>query len=178
MALPGQADLVDVPSGHAGRSDAGERKRGGIIMARRLSSFAERLQTLREAAGLTVPELARKSGLGQQAFAELERGEHEPSWDLVRRLAHALGVSVAAFDGDGETRPNRLLQAAKAYAVAYDQVERKTRGPSADGALQFARFQEAQVELNLAALDLFAAQLDNSAKAKGNRKTRTRAMAR
>lgn len=52
----------------------------------------------------------------------------------------------------------RLLDAARHYAQAYDQVEQKSRISSGNSVSAFARFQEAQVELNLAALDLFAGQ--------------------
>jgi hypothetical protein len=58
---------------------------------------------------------------------------------------------------------SRLWRAARAYARAYDQVERKSRGADGANVELFARFQEAQVELNLAALDLFAGKASQSA---------------
>jgi transcriptional regulator with XRE-family HTH domain len=61
-------------------------------------TFGERLTELREAADLTQYALAKKSGLSKQAISLLERGESEPTWITVRKLARALGVSVEAFD--------------------------------------------------------------------------------
>jgi transcriptional regulator with XRE-family HTH domain len=63
-------------------------------------SFAQRLRELREAAGLSQYELARRSGVSKQALSKLEKGERQPSWETVRKLARALDVSVAAFDDD------------------------------------------------------------------------------
>ena len=64
--------------------------------------FARRLQQLREVAGISQYELAKRSGVSKQAVSNLELGNREPSWETVRRLARALGVSVAAFDDPDE----------------------------------------------------------------------------
>jgi transcriptional regulator with XRE-family HTH domain len=60
-------------------------------------SFAARLRALRLAAGPSVARLAALSGLNRQALYRLERGDREPSWETVRRLADALGVTPDAF---------------------------------------------------------------------------------
>jgi hypothetical protein len=61
---------------------------------------------------------------------------------------------------------SRLWRAARAYARAYDQLERKSRSSDGANVELFARFQEAQVELNLAALDLFAGGARNETSGK------------
>jgi transcriptional regulator with XRE-family HTH domain len=66
------------------------------------TSFARRLAVLREAARYSQYELARRSGMSKQALSSLELGKREPTWQTVRRLARALGVSVAAFDDPAE----------------------------------------------------------------------------
>ncbi len=63
-------------------------------------TFARRLAELREEAGISQYELAKRSGVSKQALSRLELGEREPSWQTVRKIAHALGVSVAEFDTD------------------------------------------------------------------------------
>ena len=67
--------------------------------------FADRLKQLRESANLSQYALAKKSGLSAQAISMIEKGEREPGWETVRKLAKALGVSVAAFDVIGESEP-------------------------------------------------------------------------
>ena len=61
-------------------------------------TFAGRLRELREAAGLSQYELARRTGLSKQTLSVLEKGGRDPSWTTVRLLAHALGVAVTAFE--------------------------------------------------------------------------------
>lgn len=66
-------------------------------------TFGERLKQLREAAGLSQPELAAKAGMHKFGIAKLERGDREPSWSSVVALTKALGVDCREFlPADGE----------------------------------------------------------------------------
>jgi transcriptional regulator with XRE-family HTH domain len=68
-------------------------------------AFGERLRQLREANGFTQETLARAAGVHQQSIARWERGQREPDWSVVCRLADALGVPLEAFridSGEGE----------------------------------------------------------------------------
>jgi transcriptional regulator with XRE-family HTH domain len=133
-------------------------------MAARRSTFARRLRALREAEGVSAAELARLAGVSEPDLADLEAGNRVPGWDTVCRLARALKVEVNAFH-DGPSAAGdplhaiapRLWKAARAYAQAYDLLEKKSRG-GGDNVQAFMLFQEAQVELNMAALDQFAGQ--------------------
>jgi transcriptional regulator with XRE-family HTH domain len=163
-------------------------------MVQNEATFARRLQDLRAAAGLTQQDLARRSEISSQTLSKLEQGDKEPTWGTVCQLARALDVGVEAFAGDGpyappargehNAVPTRLVRAARAYALAYDRVERSSRGAGMGSSELFAQFQEAQVELNLAALDSFAAKLEGGAQGKtartaaGQPKGRARAKAR
>jgi DNA-binding XRE family transcriptional regulator len=62
-----------------------------------VDDFTIRLKALREKAGLTQAQLAQKAGLSPQAIAALEQGTRGPTWETVRRLAMALGVSEQEF---------------------------------------------------------------------------------
>jgi transcriptional regulator with XRE-family HTH domain len=57
------------------------------------------LHRLRKKAGLKQLELARLAGCSQAAVVFVETGARQPSWGLAVRLAQALGVSVAVFEG-------------------------------------------------------------------------------
>lgn len=59
--------------------------------------FPARLRSLREAAGLSAPQLAEKAGVSRQAVNYYEAGERAPTWDAVQALAAALGVPTDAF---------------------------------------------------------------------------------
>lgn len=61
------------------------------------TTFGPRLRLLREQAGLSQSELARRAGLAPHHVCRYERGDFPPSWANACRLADALGVSVADF---------------------------------------------------------------------------------
>ena len=67
-------------------------------------SFAARLKELREAAGLSQYALAKKSTLTKQAISILEKGDTDPSWETILKLARALEVTVDRFDTGDDPR--------------------------------------------------------------------------
>ena len=58
-----------------------------------MNDFGRRLQEIRTDAGLTQSGLARALNTSQSAISQMERGEREPSFRMLRRLGRALGVS-------------------------------------------------------------------------------------
>ena len=52
------------------------------------------LRWARKRAGLTQAELARRAGLSQPAVARLEDPDHNPTLDMLERVATALGVRL------------------------------------------------------------------------------------
>lgn len=66
-----------------------------------MDEYAERIgarvRALREAAGLTQGELARRTGIHRPNIARIESGRHMPSLDTVVRIARALDVQPSAI---------------------------------------------------------------------------------
>jgi len=60
-------------------------------------TFGQRLRELREQAGLTQEALARAADTSIGNVRNYEQGIREPRWQLVFKLAEALGVSSEAF---------------------------------------------------------------------------------
>lgn len=60
-------------------------------------TFATRLRALREHAGISAYELAKRSGVSAPMIRNIEAGTNLPGWEVVCKLADALGVSVAEF---------------------------------------------------------------------------------
>ena len=56
-----------------------------------MNDFGRRLQEIRTDAGLTQSGLARTLNTSQSAISQMERGEREPSFRMLRRLARASG---------------------------------------------------------------------------------------
>ena len=61
---------------------------------------AARLTSLRSTEGLSLEELAERSGLTKSYLSKLERGLSEPSISSISRLAEAFGITVSEFVGD------------------------------------------------------------------------------
>lgn len=72
----------------------------------------ERLKALRLAQGMTLEELARRSGVSRAMISRIERGEASPTAQLLARLCSALGSTLSRFFAteDGSGQP--LLRAA------------------------------------------------------------------
>lgn len=58
-----------------------------------IPEFGDRLQTVREHAGLTQTELARAADISRSTVSRIERGS-TPDLTTAARLAHALGASL------------------------------------------------------------------------------------
>jgi transcriptional regulator with XRE-family HTH domain len=61
--------------------------------------FGSRLAKLREDAKMSQSALARTMGISQSAISQLEAGERTPSFDMIRQVAQALGVTPAYLLG-------------------------------------------------------------------------------
>jgi DNA-binding XRE family transcriptional regulator len=64
---------------------------------RAVKGFAAKLRDLRQAADLNQVELADRVGVTKQSIGRLESGQSGPSWQMVMKLAAALGVTCEAF---------------------------------------------------------------------------------
>jgi transcriptional regulator with XRE-family HTH domain len=62
-------------------------------------AFGKRLAEVREAAGFTQSSLARAVGLSQSAISQIEAGERNPSYETIRQLATAMGLTPSYLVG-------------------------------------------------------------------------------
>jgi transcriptional regulator with XRE-family HTH domain len=62
-------------------------------------SFGARLATIREDVGLSQSALARAVGTSQSAISQIEAGDRNPSYEMIRQIAGALRVSPAYLVG-------------------------------------------------------------------------------
>ena len=60
-------------------------------------SIAERVRTLRAEQGLTLDELAERSGVSRAMISRIERAEASPTAALLARLCEALGMTLSGF---------------------------------------------------------------------------------
>lgn len=59
----------------------------------------KRLKAARIAKGVTQTELAARIGVTAQTVSSFEKGTKEPKMEMVKRIAEALGISVAELYG-------------------------------------------------------------------------------
>jgi transcriptional regulator with XRE-family HTH domain len=62
-----------------------------------MTTFGERLRQLRQDAGVTQQELARRSGVNYYTLRNYEQDRRDPFWRNVFDLAGGLGVSAEVF---------------------------------------------------------------------------------
>ena len=61
------------------------------------AQFGRRLREIRKAQKLKIGQLAEKADTGVKHLGRIERGEKNPSFDLIIALASAMNVSPAKF---------------------------------------------------------------------------------
>lgn len=54
----------------------------------------DKLLKMRESAGLTQDELARRMGTKKSNVCRLEKGNANPSWKTLKKYAHACGFQI------------------------------------------------------------------------------------
>jgi transcriptional regulator with XRE-family HTH domain len=53
----------------------------------------EQLRKIREFRGLTLSELAKRSGVGQSTLSQWESGKHKPRFEQLKKVLDALGIT-------------------------------------------------------------------------------------
>jgi transcriptional regulator with XRE-family HTH domain len=74
------------------------------IFTREYRVFTQALRAARNRAGLTQIQLAKKLGITQSYLSKVERGERRLDLVQVRTWCQALGMSLAQFVADFESR--------------------------------------------------------------------------
>lgn len=66
-------------------------------------TLGERINYLRTSRSLSLSELGRAAGgISKGYLSELERGNNQPTIEIVKRIANALDVSPAVLIGDSD----------------------------------------------------------------------------
>ena len=80
-----------------------------------LMTLGQRLRQLREVAGLSQNELAKRANVHRPIISDVESGKQKSmTLENARRIARALGVTLDLFAGPGEEEHEELAAAAVA----------------------------------------------------------------
>jgi len=74
-------------------------------IAREAKLVGTRIRQLRKRARLSTQSLAQRAGYTSAFMSQIEKGERQPSFETIVRLAKALGVPPAIFFTLHATRP-------------------------------------------------------------------------
>jgi transcriptional regulator with XRE-family HTH domain len=89
------------------------------------SEFKDRLRSTRESRGLSQADLAKKANMQPAAISHFETGHRSPSFDNLRKLSDALGVSVDYLLGRiNEEQHGHGLAAAPRAQVLFRHAEK------------------------------------------------------
>lgn len=79
--------------------------------------IANRLRLLREKAGWSQNKLAYEAGVSQSFINQIEAGQKQPSYEVLRNICAALGLTLSEFfadePSDMPSELRQLLDAAK-----------------------------------------------------------------
>jgi transcriptional regulator with XRE-family HTH domain len=88
-----------------------------------IAAVGRRLRVGREAAGLSLAELARRSGVARATLTSLEAGEGNPTLETVYALANALGVPISELIGEPAPASVHVVRADEGTVLRGDVVE-------------------------------------------------------
>jgi transcriptional regulator with XRE-family HTH domain len=83
-------------------------------------AVGERVNALREAMGLSLRELAERSGVSAPMLSQVERGETSPTLAVAEKIAYGLELSLSQL--------LRLDEASHVVVVRASERRRRTRG--------------------------------------------------
>ncbi len=70
----------------------------------------QRVRELREEAGLSLTDLAQRTGLSEEALAEIESDAASPPLGVLIKLGKALGMKLGTLIAGGEDRPYTVVR--------------------------------------------------------------------
>ena len=87
-------------------------------------TLAERIRSARERRGWTQEQLAVHADVSRSTIQNLENGRRQPHRGSIKRIAHALGISVESLGNEGERlESEEIREALQAAMEIEDPVE-------------------------------------------------------
>lgn len=82
-----------------------------------LAQVGRRIKHARTLHGLTLRELAEKSGCSESMLSKVERAQASPSFSVLHRLAQALQTNISELTATEDIEPSPVLKAAERPVV-------------------------------------------------------------
>lgn len=120
----------------------------------------QRVGRLREQKGLSLADVAQRTGLSEKTLEAIEKGDYNPPLGELVKLGKALDMKLGTLIAGGEERPYTVLRVAErqamsryssqrqtAYGYSYQALAPKKRNRSMEPFLVTLRRGEKEVEL-------------------------------
>lgn len=87
-------------------------------------SIGEKLKQIRDEQYRSARSVAKKADISPQYLARIERGESNPTIDVLRRLADVLGVNLSIFSviGNNNKKPVSLINFIEEYLTFFPEL--------------------------------------------------------
>lgn len=86
----------------------------------------KRVRQIREQKGLSLTDLAQRTGLLEEFLAEIEAETASPPLGVLVKLGKALGMKMGTFIASGEDRPYTVVRARERQAISRLSSQRGT----------------------------------------------------
>lgn len=112
-----------------------ESTKASEVVAVSADRLGERVRELRRERGLTLEELAERSGVSRAMISKLERGEKNPTLVVAAKLAEGFGVTLSQLVGMEERREVVVVPREKRMVMRDPETgfERQLLSPSFGG---------------------------------------------
>jgi len=90
-------------------------------------TVGQRVRLIREQKGLTLADLAQRTGLDEQVLSEIEEESVSPPLGLLVRLGKALEMKFGTLIASGEDRPYTVVRVAERRKMSRYASQRGTR---------------------------------------------------
>lgn len=84
--------------------------------------IGENIRRIRKSKGLTMKELGNAIGISEQGVGNYERGDREPSIDIINKIAAALDASVTELIGVSEDKSNPVKDLGRLAKIELSQI--------------------------------------------------------
>ena len=118
---------------------------GGIVMSKKLGNLVKEART---AKGLTQAALADKvGGITSSDVGKIERGEKEPTQDILKKMAKVLGVTQKSLLDAAQGSGAKSSSSAKTSGSGKTAAKKKTSSSSSSKTLTLTAAEKKLVEL-------------------------------
>ena len=111
-------DQLNQPQRESDYLDGVAAVSGGAAPGEPLGPLGERVRRIREEKGLTLQDVASRTGFDPSYLSKIESGDHSPPLGVLIKLGKALDMKMGYFISGGETKAYTVVREAERQRVS------------------------------------------------------------